>query len=175
MPIFGAKSRAARGCASKLACGRRIDPAKCNCKIAQTIGDHAQRPVGADASVRPMRSDKFASTYRKNGCAACGESAASPPTNMIRIRIGAFVFAGASCRADRVVRPYGCVPFRIGVCGFAPLCSAGGACPTPTLRRRMFAFLQKSAGKKLWIFHKVCWLPTFGIYFSRQIKTSVVR
>ena len=24
MPIFGAKSRAARGCASKLACGRRI-------------------------------------------------------------------------------------------------------------------------------------------------------
>ena len=26
MPIFGAKSRAARGCASKLACGRRIDP-----------------------------------------------------------------------------------------------------------------------------------------------------
>ena len=28
MPIFGAKSRAARGCASKLACGRRIDPAE---------------------------------------------------------------------------------------------------------------------------------------------------
>ena len=27
MPIFGAKSRAARGCASKLACGRRIVPA----------------------------------------------------------------------------------------------------------------------------------------------------
>ena len=29
MPIFGAKSRAARGCASKLACGRRIGPAEC--------------------------------------------------------------------------------------------------------------------------------------------------
>ena len=28
MPIFGAKSRAARGYASKLACGRRIDPAE---------------------------------------------------------------------------------------------------------------------------------------------------
>ncbi len=28
MPIFGAKSRAARGCASKLACGRRIVPAE---------------------------------------------------------------------------------------------------------------------------------------------------
>ena len=29
MPIFGAKSRAKRGCASKLACGRRIGPADC--------------------------------------------------------------------------------------------------------------------------------------------------
>ena len=29
MPIFGAKSRAMRGCASKLACGRRIDPTEC--------------------------------------------------------------------------------------------------------------------------------------------------
>ena len=28
MPIFGAKSRAARGCASKLACGRRVVPAE---------------------------------------------------------------------------------------------------------------------------------------------------
>ena len=28
MPIFGAKSRAERGCASKLACGRRIGPAE---------------------------------------------------------------------------------------------------------------------------------------------------
>ena len=28
MPIFGAKSRAARGCASKPACWRRIDPAE---------------------------------------------------------------------------------------------------------------------------------------------------
>ena len=28
MPIFGAKSRAKRGCASKLSCGHRIDPAE---------------------------------------------------------------------------------------------------------------------------------------------------
>ena len=35
MPIFGAKSRAARGCASKLACGRRIDPRGCTSKIAR--------------------------------------------------------------------------------------------------------------------------------------------
>ena len=30
-----------------------IDPAMCNHKIAHAIGDHAQHPVGADASVRP--------------------------------------------------------------------------------------------------------------------------
>ena len=30
MPIFGAKSRAMRGCASKLACGHRIGPAECS-------------------------------------------------------------------------------------------------------------------------------------------------
>ena len=46
MPIFGAKSRAARGCASKLACGRRIDPAEHNCKIANPIGKIVKRPVG---------------------------------------------------------------------------------------------------------------------------------
>ena len=39
MPIFGAKSRAVRGCASKLACGRRIGP---------------------------MRSYEFSENYRKN-------------------------------------------------------------------------------------------------------------
>ena len=54
MPIFGAKSRAARGCASKLACGHRIGPAECNCKIARIFGDHAQRSVGADDPVRPL-------------------------------------------------------------------------------------------------------------------------
>ena len=41
MPIFGAKSRAARGCASKLACGRRIDPAMRNRKIARIFGEIA--------------------------------------------------------------------------------------------------------------------------------------
>ena len=40
MPIFGAKSRAARGCASKLACGRRIDP-------------HDARPFLRNAAANP--------------------------------------------------------------------------------------------------------------------------
>ena len=135
MPIFGAKSRAARGCASKLACGRRIDPAGGSHKIAKTIGENAKRPVGADASVRPWGNRGFAATYRKNDCASCGESAASTPTNSVRIRIGASVFAGASCRADRVVRPYGCIRICIGSSKFATLYRAGGASPSPTLRQ----------------------------------------
>ena len=31
-----------------------LSPAECNHKIAHTIGENAQRPVGADASVRPL-------------------------------------------------------------------------------------------------------------------------
>ena len=137
MPIFGAKSRAARGCASKLACGRRIDPAEHNCKIANPIGKIVKRPVGADDPVRPWGNRGFAATYRKNGCASCGESAASPPTNVVRIRRYAFVFAGAYRRADRGVRPYGRVPFHIGAVKFPTLCRAGGASPAPTLRRNV--------------------------------------
>ena len=131
MPIFGAKNRAARGCASKLACGRRIDPAVRNHKNANPIGDHAQCLVGADASVRPWGNCGFAATLRKNGRAACGESAASTPTNIAHVRIGAFVFAGASSRADRGVRPYGCIPFCIGAFNFVTLCRAGGVEPRP--------------------------------------------
>ena len=48
-----------------------------------------------------------------------GESAASTPTNVVRIRIGAFVFAGTFRRADRGVRPYGCMRVRIGASRFA--------------------------------------------------------
>ena len=59
MPIFGAKSRAARGCASKLACGRRIDPAMRNRKIARIFGKIAYCPVGADDPVRPLSNGKF--------------------------------------------------------------------------------------------------------------------
>ena len=42
-----------------------IDPATRNRKIANTIGEITQRPVGADASVRPWGNGKFAATYRK--------------------------------------------------------------------------------------------------------------
>ena len=53
----------------------------------------------------------------------------STPTNGLRICIGAFVFACASRRADRVVRPYGCVRVCIGARKFATLYRAGGAEP----------------------------------------------
>ena len=91
-----------------------------------TNGDPVQRPVGADASVRPLGNYGFAATFRQIGRAPCGESAASTPTNGLRICIGVFVFAGTSCRADRVVRPYGCVRVRIGAYGFAMLCCREG-------------------------------------------------
>ena len=143
---------------------------------ARTIGVPAQRPVGADASVRPLGNGKFAAMYRKtqncptrrrggvlplprrmqkqirtiNGDHATrpvphrcipnlrrftagrgrtpplrkfvcfcdlpklcdfrvhrsGSMWASTPTNVVRICIGASVFAGAYRRADRGVRPY---------------------------------------------------------------------
>ena len=41
-------------------------------KLHRAIGDHAQRPVGADDPVRPLGNGKFAATYCKNGRAACG-------------------------------------------------------------------------------------------------------
>ena len=108
-----------------------IDPAAGNRKIAPTIGNHAQRPVGADASVRPLGNHRFAATCRKNGRAACGSMWASTPTNVVWIRIGAFVFAGAYRRADRVVRPYGRVRVRMGASKFVTLCRAGGVEPRP--------------------------------------------
>ena len=53
MPVFGAKSRAMRGCASKLACGRRIDPADCTV-FTEIYGEFvtAQR---ADVGIGPYR------------------------------------------------------------------------------------------------------------------------
>ena len=112
-----------------------LSPAVSNCKITTTIGENEKRSVGADDPVRPWGNNKFAAAHRKNGCTACGSMWASTPTNMKCICIGAFVFAGASCRADRVVRPYGCVRVCIGVFYFVTLCRAGGASPAPTLRR----------------------------------------
>ena len=53
MPIFGAKSRAMRGCASKLACGRRIGPAERNV-FTVTFGKFATAQR-ADVGIGPYR------------------------------------------------------------------------------------------------------------------------
>ena len=45
MPVFGAKSRAMRDCASKLACGRRIGPADCTVTSLQFSGRQSRRPL----------------------------------------------------------------------------------------------------------------------------------
>ena len=108
-----------------------IDPAARNCKIAHAIGDNVKRSVGADDPVRPIGNGKFAAMFHKNGRALCGSMWASTPTNVVRIRIGAFVFVGARRRADRVVRPYGCVPVRFDTVEFLALYCAGGVLPRP--------------------------------------------
>ena len=51
MPIFGAKSRAKRGCASKLACGHRIGPAERT--VFTEIFDKSAASQWADRVVGP--------------------------------------------------------------------------------------------------------------------------
>ena len=80
-------------------------PHKARYQNCTTSGDRAQCFEGADASVRPMGNDKFVAAFRKNGRAPCGSIWASTPTNILRIRRGAFVFVGAYRRADRVASP----------------------------------------------------------------------
>ena len=104
-----------RQCNTSVGVDAHIDPAVGNHKVAKTIGGNVKRSVGADASVRPMGNGKFSAAYRKNGHASYGSMWASTPTNGLRICIGAFIFAGAPRRADRVVRPYGCIRFRIAL------------------------------------------------------------
>ena len=121
-----------------------IDPAVCSRRIARIFGENEKRSVGADASVRPWGNGKFAATLRKNGRAACGSMRVSTPTNVLRVCIGAFVFAGAYRRADRVVRPYECVRVCIGAFKFATSYRAGGASPAPTLRRNALQLRNKN-------------------------------
>ena len=105
------QKRTTNGSQAKISVGvdAALSPAERNRKIAQTIGETEKCSVGADDPVRPLGTTNYAATYRKNDHAPCGESAASPPTSIVRIRIGTFVFVGACRRADRGVRPYGCV------------------------------------------------------------------
>ena len=102
MPIFGAKSRAMRGCASKLACGRRIGPAERNVftvifgKFATAqradvgIGPYGEisihsYPVGADDSVRPQNISVLRKSSAKSQLPS-GPMWASAPTGLRRIR-----------------------------------------------------------------------------------------
>ena len=81
MPIFGAKSRAARGCASKLACGRRIDPFGGHIRFYDTLRQICDCPR-ADRVVRPYR------TFCVFADGACN-------------------FAIVFCRGERGIDPYG--------------------------------------------------------------------
>ena len=110
-------------------------PRRIHQQIRTMNGDHTTfcrggrpcPPVGAIANL-PQR-------FVKNGRASYRESAASTPTNGLCVCIGASVFACVYRRADRVVRPYGCIRFRIGADKFTTLCCREGASPAPALRR----------------------------------------
>ena len=79
MPIFGAKSRAARGCASKPACGRRIDPRGAR-PFLRNIAANLPLPRRADRVVRPYRT-------------------------LCEVAENAYNFAIASCRGERGIDP----------------------------------------------------------------------
>ena len=65
MPIFGAKSRAMRGCASKLACGRRIDSTGCTAFYGN-LRRIRNFPLSGQ-SRRPLRRDFDAFVHRRGG------------------------------------------------------------------------------------------------------------
>ena len=65
MPIFGAKSRAMRGCASKLACGHRIDPTECT--VYTRIFGESATAKWADRVVGPYGETSISPYLRRDG------------------------------------------------------------------------------------------------------------
>ena len=119
-----------------------------------TNGDNAARPVShwyvpicsvvPPGGVEPLPYETvriFAIYHNRRDFAgaACGSMWVSTPTTGERIHWGVFVFAGASCRADRVVRPYKTLcGIADGFCNFAiARCRvAVGITPTVIMQRR---------------------------------------
>ena len=63
MLIFGAKSRAMRGCALKLACGRRIGPAECT--VFTVIFGEFAAAQRADVGIGPYKGPSGTFSQRK--------------------------------------------------------------------------------------------------------------
>ena len=107
MPIFGAKSRAARGCASKLACGRRIDPHGAH-SFLRYAAANLRLPQRADRVVRPYRAlCAFADGVCNFAIAFCGSMWASTPTEILHGCRSLCRFLGAPCAGGAEPRPYG--------------------------------------------------------------------
>ncbi len=103
-----------------------------NFTFLRYVAANLRLPNGRTGSSAPTGRCAFSPMVRANlRLHPAGSMWASTPTNVVRIRIGASVFAGAYRRADRVVRPYGYIPFRIGAHRFATSCRAGGVEPRP--------------------------------------------
>ena len=109
MSIFGAKSRAARGCASKLACGRRIDPRAAR-PFLQYVAANLPLPNGRTEASAPTGRFAFSPmVFAILRLHTAGSMWASTPTDVLRCCRSLHDFADAPC--------------------------AGGASPSPTLRR----------------------------------------
>ena len=85
MPIFGAKSRAMRGCASKLACGRRIDPA--DCTVFTGICGEFVTSQRADVGIGPYR------VLREFGAAHRADRVVRPYEKIAQTRMAAGYFS----------------------------------------------------------------------------------
>ena len=82
MPIFGAKSRAMRGCASKLACGHRIGPADCTI-LTVIFGEFAtsqRAAVGIGPYIEKGKRLRIRPEFPKNLCLLLGPTESSAPT-----------------------------------------------------------------------------------------------
>ena len=105
MPIFGAKSRAARGCASKLACGRRIDPRAAR-PFLQYVAANLPLPNGRTGSSAPTGRCAWSPMARRN-------------------------FVIASCRGERGIDPYGRITMLPFVARFCRCTVRGRGKPLP--------------------------------------------
>ena len=108
-----------------------LSPAGCNRKIARIFGENAQRPVGADASVRPMGTTVLPQRIVKTDVRRAGRCGHRPLQTWC-------VFAGV--HSFLWVRPAGrtessAPTARSGM--QSKFAAAGGASPSPTLRRNV--------------------------------------
>ncbi len=108
-----------------------LSPAGCNHKIARTVGENAQRPVGADASVRPMGTTVLPQRIVKMDVRRAGRCGHRPLQTLCVFALVRSILQVHTAGRTGSSAPTGCVPFRIGAPVSATLYRAGGVEPLP--------------------------------------------